>query len=156
MHSKLLTMEKQIWNSIWLEMNKNRSNNWCKDKISWINWEKTYLDMRKRHLKAILYVMHSGDFGQLIMKDISTQKWKMSLSYSRKRLNKDLRIVKFQNRSPCLELEPIFIKNCIKNIMVTFKIQIKFTDKKTTHKSDNKTNKTLTQYQSKKVKGHRK
>mgnify|MGYP006932390479 CR=1 FL=1 len=74
------------------EIDKWRNNNCCKGKIFYCNWEKTSLGWKRSLLMAILNAMLSGDFGQLIRKDMSTPRWRRNWLCSKRRLRRDLRI----------------------------------------------------------------
>ena len=67
--------------------------------------------MKKRLNMVILFAMHFGAFGPLIMKDMLIPKWKMSWSYLRKRLNKDLNQEIFQKHLLCQDLEQVSTQN---------------------------------------------
>ena len=60
---------------------------------------------------VILFAMHFGAFGPLIMKDMSMQKWKTSWLYLRKRLNKDLNPEISPKALQCQDLGQVSIQN---------------------------------------------
>ena len=112
-------------------MSRNKSNNWCKGRIFWISWGKIYLVTKRKLHKETLYVMLFGASGPPIMSATLIPKWRMNLSYLRKRSNKDLKIGRCLNHLQCLDLELISIRNYIKNTMGISKILARFTDKRT-------------------------
>lgn len=59
--------------------------------------------------------MHSGDFGQLMKRDTSIQRWRMSWSSLRRKLHRDLKLGIVQRISKCLDLVQHFIKNLLRS-----------------------------------------
>ena len=115
MPNRLWTNIKPTWNTNLQGMNKNKSNNLCRDKIYSTNWERIYLELKRRPLMVTLCVMLSGDFGQLIMKDMLIPKWKMNWLFSRRKSSKDLKVEIYLNPLQCLELVAPSILNYIKS-----------------------------------------
>ena len=110
------TNTKRVWNNSWQGMNRSKNNNWCRDKIFSISWGKIYSVMKTGLSMVILFAMHFGAFGPLIMKDMSMQKWKTSWLYLRKRLNKDLNPEISPKALQCQDLGQVSIQNWTKNI----------------------------------------
>jgi hypothetical protein len=96
------------------------------------------LELRRELLVVILFVMLSGDFGPPIMKGISILKWRMNLSFSKRKSSKDLMKEMCLKLLLCPGLEQLSIQNYTKNTMGTYKTKVQSRDRKIIHKSVNR------------------
>ena len=64
---------------------------------------------------VVMHAMHSGDFGPLMRRDISTQKWRTNLWFSKRKLRRDLKLENVPKITKCPDLALLYIKNCLKS-----------------------------------------